>query len=258
MLKRKVKWDVRMLGFGGFFFSFVALVWGCGEDSFLSPTSASRRNTANQQAQDMRDAAWCGTYSEGSSWGGSQTSWGSTAPQNKEAFMRDRVLPVMQSLFRAYDPERFGEQGAIHCQTCHGKPKSSKDPFSSPSVLFPLDPTKMPTKNDPNPKIAKAVAFMESEVMPRMEQLLGSTMTCFSCHAARITPISLGPKPPALSPSSKDVSFQTTGALLPVICPSGKSQYNGDCVPVCRHGECPRGSDCKEVGELSLCVPLGG
>jgi hypothetical protein len=99
-------------------------------------------------------------------------------------FMTDAVLPVMRSVFEAYDP-----MVDVGCETCHGHDMVQVD-YRMPNVLasLPLEGTlEAADARDP-----EATQFMLDEVFPVMAELLGRDrynaasapdgFRCVGCH----------------------------------------------------------------------------
>lgn len=105
------------------------------------------------------------------------------SPERKREMMEREIFPQMKSMFVSFD-KKYAKIGAFHCITCHGEPDQDSPDFTKPSKLYPLDPDNMPTSDDPDPKRAAMVKFMERKVLPMMQSLLrNKELTCFSCHA---------------------------------------------------------------------------
>jgi hypothetical protein len=116
---------------------------------------------------------------------GTTKAWGAMAADEKGAFMASDVLPKMGELFKPENPG-FG------CASCHGA-NMQEVGFKMPNTLAPLDPENMPF-GAADEKIAKAAAWMKSDVTPRMAGLLGEPpydpatkqgFGCFGCHAMK-------------------------------------------------------------------------
>ncbi|TNE45266.1 MAG: hypothetical protein EP343_27000 [Deltaproteobacteria bacterium] len=163
--------------------------------------------------------------------------------------MTESIQPTMQKLFEAFDPKY---KDKIHCQTCHGRSATDKTSFSQPSQLYPLDPKNMPSRNDPDPKRAAVVAFMEDKVMPQFSKLLmGQEVTCFTCHAQALGTVPKQQLQPA--PVSTTIELGPC-SVTNNYCPAGSKCYQGTCTKPCRTGECPSGYTCKSTNIGDLCV----
>lgn len=113
--------------------------------------------------------------------------WPEQTREERERFMRERVVPELQPRFQRFDPvkyERFG------CETCHGKDAASRryrmpNPELEP---LPLEGTLAYARS----KDAKATQFMLDSVHPIMAELLGEArynevtapdgFRCTRCH----------------------------------------------------------------------------
>ena len=194
------------------------------------------------------------------------TSWRRMDTASKQKEMEERIFPVMSSIFRDHDPARYSSHESFNCQTCHGREATSKESFTAPSVLYPLDPQNLPQRNDPNPQIAKAVAFMEDQVVPRMSSLLGQDINCFHCHAEK-KPYQMTAKTNAPQAQKNDLSSSnlnapenlaqpTTPQETPFLCGASRILYNGVCHRLCdERKECPRGHRCVEAIHRWICLP---
>jgi hypothetical protein len=104
-------------------------------------------------------------------------------PGQKANFMQHEFFPQMLRLFQNYH-SAYGREKEFHCQTCHGRSKDDDTDFTKPSLLSPLNPKNMPTKQDPNPRRARITRFMIEQVLPMAKRILNNNeLTCFSCHA---------------------------------------------------------------------------
>lgn len=99
----------------------------------------------------------------------------------KLTFMGTKVYGPMQTMFAEHNSDRYGD-GKFQCETCHGADASDKK-YAMPNGVFPMDPNNVPTEDDPT--YGATVKFMKEQVMPKMKELLGIEMTCFSCHATK-------------------------------------------------------------------------
>jgi cytochrome c553 len=171
----KAAWLKKAMGSNGWIVClvFVAgmMAQGCGPDMFRidnKEISAPPRTHSPEDAM-MRKGGGGG--------------WWAMSFEDRKDQMEKEVFPAMVSLFRLYDENKYNKNATLHCMSCHGLDSSETD-FSKPSKLYPLDPNNLPTRNDKDPRIANAVRFMEDNVVPHMSRMLGSVVTCFSCHAS--------------------------------------------------------------------------
>jgi mono/diheme cytochrome c family protein len=101
----------------------------------------------------------------------------------KIEFMKQKVLPAMESIFKNHDPQKFGEFG---CQTCHGA-QAAKGKFDMPSVDLPaLD------FEDLSKFKQEDLEWMAQRVKPAMAKLLSrpelvpENLTGFGCQNCHI------------------------------------------------------------------------
>jgi hypothetical protein len=100
-------------------------------------------------------------------------------------FMKQKVMPVMEPIFKNHDPKEFAE---FSCKTCHGK-QAEQGHFDMPSIDLPKLDFKDMSKWD------KAdLEWMSKEVKPTMAKLLSlaeyapenpSGFGCQSCHTTQ-------------------------------------------------------------------------
>lgn len=107
--------------------------------------------------------------------------WSEMSHEDKGTDMVMRFEPVFRVMFQGHDTEEFGHFG---CGTCHGEDAEAVE-YEMPSAQLP--PVPMPgtpayqamTEHEP-----EMVRFMEEEVTPAMQTMLGvgATFTCQGCH----------------------------------------------------------------------------
>jgi hypothetical protein len=107
-------------------------------------------------------------------------------PEQKGAFMRDRVVPEMEALFQGFNATEFAEFG---CPTCHGE--NGRDvSFRMPNGIHPLNPAEIGAMAE-SAEDGPVTRFMMEQVKPRMAALLGRAQYtpdnpdgfgCFQCH----------------------------------------------------------------------------
>jgi hypothetical protein len=101
-------------------------------------------------------------------------------------FMKQKVVPAMEPIFKKHDPAHFSEFG---CKTCHGK-QAAEGLFDMPSADLP----KL-TFKDMSKFKKEDIEWMKNEVKPTMAKLLARTefgpefgpdnpngFGCQSCH----------------------------------------------------------------------------
>lgn len=126
----------------------------------------------------------CGPHGKTGIPEGQSKPWAQMDESERMQHMSTVVLPRMQAVFQAHDPERFAD---FSCATCHGSGAASGD-FAMPSQLLPvLDASnfyKQHRKQHPD-----MVKLMWKEVEPAMGEVLSLTyglgdaeISCKSCH----------------------------------------------------------------------------
>ncbi len=119
--------------------------------------------------------------------GGEQVAWADMSFEQKRDYMRDVVMPRMQTVFQDYDSERFS---SFTCATCHGSDAFSVN-FRMPNGLAPLDPQNIPALFE-NEETRPMAEFMAGPVEHTMAELLGEQpydpetqqgFGCLNCHA---------------------------------------------------------------------------
>lgn len=100
----------------------------------------------------------------------------------KIEFMKQKVVPTMEPIFKNHDPEEFAEFG---CVTCHG-PKAKEGEFHMPADALPKLDFKDMSKWKP-----EDLKWMGEQVKPAMAKLLGEAeytpenptgFGCQNCH----------------------------------------------------------------------------
>jgi hypothetical protein len=98
-------------------------------------------------------------------------------PDQKEAYMREAVMPVMRTLFARHDPHRYTNMG---CTPCHARGRPG---YKMPNEDLLLDPASCAEVPGADPRMAAESKFMDEEVGPAMARLLGKPWnSCFLCH----------------------------------------------------------------------------
>jgi mono/diheme cytochrome c family protein len=99
-------------------------------------------------------------------------------------FMKQKVVPAMEPVFKNHDPKEYAEFG---CQTCHGK-QAAQGHFDMPTTDIPKLSFKDMSKFKP-----EDLEWMGKEVKPAMAKLLGrpefdpekpdpKAFGCQNCH----------------------------------------------------------------------------
>ena len=100
----------------------------------------------------------------------------------KAEFMKQKVLPAMEPVFKNHDPEEFAE---FTCKTCHGA-QAAQGHFDMPNTELP----KL-NFNDMSKWKPEDLEWMQNEVKPTMAKLLSrpeftpenpTGFGCQSCH----------------------------------------------------------------------------
>lgn len=90
--------------------------------------------------------------------------------EQRAAFMKETVMPAMQTAFQEFDAKKFAE---FNCKTCHGA-GAADGSFKMPNPALPALPDSqekfMAFAKDP--KHAPWVKFMAEKVKPEMAKLL--------------------------------------------------------------------------------------
>ena len=141
----------------------VATLGACGSDNKQTNDSPAAATPTIDQKPDETPAA---------------KSWDDLNGDEKRKVMVDKVMPAMKPLFQAYNAQAYAKFG---CKTCHGANAAAAE-FKMPNGIKPLDPTNMPSSTSADPQIAQAAKFMAEQVVPKMSEILGTPVTCFSCH----------------------------------------------------------------------------
>jgi len=103
--------------------------------------------------------------------------------EQREEFMKQKVVPVMKPLFVNHDPKDFAEH-EFGCQTCHGEVKD--DHFVMPNPNLP----KLNLKDLSKFK-KEDLEWMTKEIMPAMAKILNEPVYseqnpkgfgCLECH----------------------------------------------------------------------------
>jgi len=145
------------------------LVLSCGgsKPEAADPSSAEGETSTDSAAVE----------SSGDAAGGAETklAWADMDREQRLEFMGVEVMPKMKTMFQEFDAESYAE---FKCQTCHGEDMEQVD-YKMPNGLFALpkdDPVAAGKDYD-----EKVTDFM-LKVSPAMKELLGTQVTCNTCH----------------------------------------------------------------------------
>lgn len=107
--------------------------------------------------------------------------WSEMSHEDREMDMVARFLPIMSEMFQAHDAEEFGDFG---CESCHGTDMRERN-FEMPGTQLPPVPLAgTPEYQALQTSEPEMMRFMEEEVTPAMQTMLGmgATFTCNGCH----------------------------------------------------------------------------
>lgn len=107
--------------------------------------------------------------------------WSTMSHEDKEMDMVGRFLPIMTEIFQERDAEEYANFG---CESCHGSNMRERN-FEMPSTELPPVPLPgTPEYQQMAQQHPGTTRFMEEEVTPTMQTLLGmgATFTCNGCH----------------------------------------------------------------------------
>lgn len=110
-----------------------------------------------------------------------EVPWSEMSHEDREMDMVGRFHPIFREIFMAHDAEEFAEFG---CESCHGPDGSERD-FEMPATHLPPVPAAGTDAYAEEAEEHGAMwTFMEDEVMPPMQTMLGmgETFTCNGCH----------------------------------------------------------------------------
>ncbi len=148
----------------------VVAIAACG------PKSSSTTDPCKDPCKDKKEGpAFNGPLEAG--------QWEGMKHEEREAFMKQIVLPAMKERFQEFDAEGFAE---FDCATCHGA-GAANDSFEMPNPDLPV----LTGALFENPGDEQAIFdFMSKTVKPHMAELLGMPemtdtqegFSCASCH----------------------------------------------------------------------------
>jgi hypothetical protein len=142
------------------YFALVLFIAACG--SKAAPTSTTTETTATPVLPDV--------------------PFDQLDHDQKIEFMKQRVMPAMEPVFKKHDEKEFAEFG---CKTCHGE-QAAQGHFHMPNAGIPKLTFKDMSKFKP-----EDIEWMKNEVKPAMAKLLGEPeftpenptgFGCQSCH----------------------------------------------------------------------------
>jgi hypothetical protein len=108
-----------------------------------------------------------------------ETPWADMDAQARNDYMIGKVLPIMDEAFRTHDATEYPELG---CETCHGQDCEEREyAMPNPRASIVPEPGTRPWTGM-EATFPDMVAFMQSEVVPKMTSIMGYDITCASCH----------------------------------------------------------------------------
>ncbi len=111
---------------------------------------------------------------------GPAVPWSEMTHDDREMDMVSRFHPIFREIFTNHDAE-YAEFG---CGDCHGEDMTDRN-FEMPSAhLPPVAAPGTPAYDAARAENPEMVGFMEEDVMPAMQTMLGmgETFTCNGCH----------------------------------------------------------------------------
>lgn len=109
-----------------------------------------------------------------------ETPWAEMSAEEREMYMVGKVQPIMEEVFREFDPERYAE---MECETCHGSDMRELE-FRMPSQrMYRIPREGTPAYRSMLENFGPTVEFMADEVTPKMAAIMGQPdLDCSSCH----------------------------------------------------------------------------
>lgn len=107
--------------------------------------------------------------------------WDQMGPEDREMDMIGRFHPVFREVFQNHDAVEFA---SFECESCHGADPQPRH-FEMPNPSLPAIPTAgTPAYEALRARDAAMMTFMEEEVTPHMQTMLGmgAAFTCNGCH----------------------------------------------------------------------------
>lgn len=134
---------------------------------------------------------------EGKVVGPPQVAWKDLTYDQKKAYMKTAVVPVMKPIFKAFDAKKFP---TVNCVTCHGSDGTDRKYKMPSNDIHPLPNSKegFEAKLKAEPTWPKWTEFMSQKVEPAMGKLLGmpvfdpkkpveGALSCANCHKLEAT-----------------------------------------------------------------------
>jgi hypothetical protein len=146
------------------YLGFLVLLVACGSKSTVPTTTTSKGEPAQVVLPDV--------------------PFDKLEHEQRIEFMKQKVMPVMEPIFKNHEPKEYAEFG---CVTCHGK-QALEGHFDMPSTDIPKLDFRDMSKWKP-----ADLAWMNNEVKPAMAKLLSEAEsspeipTGFGCHNCHTT-----------------------------------------------------------------------
>ena len=118
---------------------------------------------------------------------GKDVAWADMVKEQRIEYMKTVVLPRMKTAFTQFSPDRFDK---MNCVTCHGD-GATDGSFKMPNPKLPVLPNTPEGFKQLAGERPAVMAFMKSEVKPRMAAMLGMPewtpeshrgFGCGACH----------------------------------------------------------------------------
>lgn len=138
-----------------------------------------------------------GRVAQGKVVGPPQVAWKDLTYDQKKAYMKTAVVPVMKPIFKAFDAKKFA---TVNCATCHGNDGTDRKYKMPSNDIHPLPNSKegFEAKLKTEPTWPRWTEFMSQKVEPAMGKLLGmpvfdpkkpveGALSCNNCHKLEAT-----------------------------------------------------------------------
>ena len=112
-----------------------------------------------------------------------EVPWAEMSPEDREMDMVARFHPIFREVFQNHDAVEFA---SFECESCHGADPQARH-FEMPNpALAPVPAAGTPAYEAMRARDAAMTTFMEEEVTPHMQTMLGvgAAFTCNGCHPA--------------------------------------------------------------------------